>query len=149
MIPHLSRYHGKCEYKCQNAPHLFVEQKVQIIASQIEKTTNQTAEHENGNGTRIIWWTEYTDLDVGTFLNPFGNGFGRETNTLDVHCVWTWKMRNVNLNTNIAGNMYRKVPFGLPLAGKCINTGAVFKRNNWKMSEPSSKSTMAKNKLFE
>lgn len=84
VIPHLSGNHGEAEWQSQNAPHTFVEQKVQIVSSQIQETANQWAQHKYGDGTRIVWWTENADLSICTFVNPFGDRFSHVADSLNV-----------------------------------------------------------------
>lgn len=87
MIPHLAGDHGKAKCQRQNAPHPFVEQKFQVISSHVQKTADQRAEHQNGNRSGIVWWSEYADLNVSSLLNPFCKRFGHISSTLDIHGV--------------------------------------------------------------
>lgn len=87
MIPHLTRDHGKAEGKRQNTPHSLIEQEFQIVAPHVEKTTNQRCKHEDCNCSRIVWWAEYTDLNIGTLLNPFCKRFSHVAGSLNVHSI--------------------------------------------------------------
>ena len=40
MIPHLSGHHGEDEEKGEHAPHVLVVQKLQVVATEVEKTGN-------------------------------------------------------------------------------------------------------------
>lgn len=165
VIPHLSGDHGHAEGQRQHAPHTLVEQELEVVATHVQETGDQRAQQQNHHDARVAWRAHDTELDVGALLHEFGQRFGRESGSLQVQCVggcaFRCEMRVFQLEyresvermqcgqAKMAAIVRQHIPLRSPLAGKCMNTGAVFSRNRWNTSEPSSKSTMAKYSWFE
>lgn len=87
VIPHLSGYHRKAENDRQEAPHLLVVQKVQVVPTQIQEPSDEGRQHENGHRGRVVRWSEDSDLNVRTLLDPLADNFSRHSNALDIHGI--------------------------------------------------------------
>ena len=98
MVPHLSAGHGKDKDQGNKSPGIFVIQEFQIVSSHINEDSGDTKESEHSDSSRVIWRPEHTDIDFCPLSNPFGNGIGTETYSLDVHRVqllrlaFSWEM---------------------------------------------------------
>lgn len=98
MVPHLTRNHCETENDCQETPHLLVVQKVQVVSTQVEESSDEGRQHKDGYSSGIVWWSEDPNLNIGTLLNPFADHFGGNSHPLDIHgvsCFWfalRWEM---------------------------------------------------------
>lgn len=76
VVPHLSAGHGEDEDEGQQAPGGLVVEELQVVSSEIEKSSHQAEEHEEGDRAGVVGGTEDADVDVGALSNPFGQGLG-------------------------------------------------------------------------
>lgn len=91
---------NKITYQSQNTPNGAVVQKIQIVPLHVEKTADEHKQKQEGRWTSIIGWPDDSNLQyenkpsmfrsknkispctywqIGTILDPFGNGFSVET----------------------------------------------------------------------
>jgi hypothetical protein len=87
VIPHLTGHHGECEEKREQTPELFVLQEFQVVALEVEESSDECDKHNHCNGSRVVWWTENANLDVSALLHPLSDGLSGDSNALDVHGV--------------------------------------------------------------
>lgn len=73
VVPHLTGNENEAKHHSQQTPQLFVVQKFEIVSSQVEETGEQRHKHHDCHCAGIVWWTENSNLNVGTLLDPFGN----------------------------------------------------------------------------
>lgn len=87
VIPHLTRHHRECEEHGQQSPELFVLQELQVVALQVQETSDEGDQHDDSDRSRIVWWAENSDLNIGAFLHPLCDGFCWDADALNVHGV--------------------------------------------------------------
>ena len=75
MIPHLTTDHCEHETQGNQSPSSFVVQEVKVISSHVEKNGGDGKEYEHGDGSCVIWWTENSNIDFSSFINPPENQY--------------------------------------------------------------------------
>ena len=128
MIPHLTTDHGKNKTQSNQSPSCFIVQEIQIISSHVKQNSSDSKQNEHGDGACVIWRSEYPDIDFCSFIDP------SKKKSFTILTDFFFKRRKISWNYFEMASAPKPTRwmsivsdfFGLPLAGKCINTGAEF-----------------------
>jgi len=87
VIPHLPRQHGEDKEDGQHTPGGLIEQKLKVVPPQVDQATHQSKQDQEGHGACVVGWSEHTYIHLCPLIDPSGNGFPREANSLYIHVV--------------------------------------------------------------